>query len=53
MPLRIIIHPSEEGGYWAEVPDLPGCASQGDSIGELIQNVSEAIEGWLECEAAK
>jgi predicted RNase H-like HicB family nuclease len=37
----------EEGGYWAEVPAIPGCATQGDTFEELLQNVYEAVEGCL------
>jgi predicted RNase H-like HicB family nuclease len=51
MKLRAIVHdvpPEEGGGYWAEVPALPGCASQGDSWDELLANVMEAVEGWLQ-----
>ncbi|OGF67997.1 MAG: hypothetical protein A2Y62_21535 [Candidatus Fischerbacteria bacterium RBG_13_37_8] len=48
MKLKIIIHNAEEGGYWAEVPSLPGCATQGDTIEELIENVYEAVAGYLE-----
>lgn len=47
MKLKIIVHQAEEGGYWAEVPALPGCATQGDSFEELLQNLYEAIEGYL------
>jgi predicted RNase H-like HicB family nuclease len=47
MKLKVIVHEAEEGGFWAEVPDLPGCATQGETIDELVQNVREAIEGWL------
>jgi predicted RNase H-like HicB family nuclease len=47
MTVLIIVHDAEEGGYWAEVPDLPGCATQGDTIEELLANVREAVEGWL------
>lgn len=47
MKLKVVIHESEEGGYWAEVPALPGCATQGDTVEELIENLHEAIEGWL------
>lgn len=47
MKLKIIVHEAEEGGYWAEVPSLPGCATQGDSFEELLQNLYEAIEGYL------
>jgi predicted RNase H-like HicB family nuclease len=44
----IVIHQEPEGGFWAEVPALPGCYSQADSIEELIVNVREAIEGVIE-----
>lgn len=37
MKLKIIIHPAEEGGFWAEVPAIQGCATQGDTIEELLQ----------------
>jgi predicted RNase H-like HicB family nuclease len=47
MDLEVIIHEAEEGGYRAEVPLLPGCATQGDTFEELLQNLYEAIEGWL------
>lgn len=44
----VVIHEDHEGGYWAEVPALPGCYSQGDAIPELMANVREAITGVLE-----
>lgn len=47
MDYDLIIHEAEEGGYWCEVPELPGCFTQGDSIEELIINLKEAIEGYL------
>ena len=47
MKLKVIVHEAEEGGYWAEVPAIPGCASQGETIDELLRNVHEAIEGCL------
>ena len=47
MKIKIIIHEAEEGGYWAEVPAIPGCATQGDTFKELLQNLYEAIEGCL------
>jgi predicted RNase H-like HicB family nuclease len=47
MKLKVIIHPAEEGGFWAEVPAIQGCATQGDSIEELLKNVQEAIEACL------
>jgi predicted RNase H-like HicB family nuclease len=53
MKIKILVHEAEEGGFWAEVPALPGCASQGDNMGELVANVREAIEGWLAAEVAE
>jgi predicted RNase H-like HicB family nuclease len=47
MKLKAIIHEAEEGGYWAEVPSLPGCVTQGETMDELHANLREAIEGWL------
>ena len=47
MKLKVIIHEAEEGGYWAEVPSIPGCATQGDNMEELLQNLYEAVEGCL------
>ncbi|MEH1900933.1 MAG: type II toxin-antitoxin system HicB family antitoxin [Nostoc sp.] len=45
MKIRAIIHPAEEGGYWAEVPAFPGCITEGDTIEEVIANLKDAIEG--------
>jgi predicted RNase H-like HicB family nuclease len=47
MKLKVVIHQAEEGGYWAEVPAIPGCATQGESLPELIENVYDAVEGCL------
>ena len=47
MKFKIIIHNAEEGGYWGEVPAIPGCATQGETFEELLQNLYEAIEGCL------
>ena len=47
MKLKAIIHEAEEGGYWAEVPALPGCVTQAETLRELKENLHEAIEGWL------
>jgi predicted RNase H-like HicB family nuclease len=47
MKLKVVIHEAEEGGYWAEVPSIPGCATQGDSFEELLSNIYEAIKGCL------
>ncbi|MEH1929689.1 type II toxin-antitoxin system HicB family antitoxin [Nostoc sp.] len=48
MKIRAIIHPAQEGGYWAEVPALPGCITEGDTREEVMANLKDAIEGWLE-----
>ena len=47
MKLKVIIHEAEEGGYWGEVPAIPGCATQGDTFHELLSNLYEAVEGCL------
>lgn len=47
MKLKVIIHPSEEGGFWAEVPTIHGCATQGDTFEELLSNLYQAVEGCL------
>lgn len=47
MKLKVVVHEAEEGGYWAEVPSIPGCATQGDSFEELLANLYEAVEGCL------
>ncbi|OQX79430.1 MAG: HicB family protein [Bacteroidetes bacterium 4484_276] len=47
MKLKVIIHEAEEGGYWAEVPSIPGCVTQGSSFTELLTNLYEAVEGYL------
>ena len=47
MEISAIVHEAEEGGYWAEVPELPGCATQGESLEELAQNLVEAVAGCL------
>ena len=47
MKLKVVIHKAEEGGYWAEVPSIAGCATQGDTFEELLENIYEAIEGCL------
>ena len=46
MKIKVIVH-KEEGGYWAEVPAIPGCATQGDTFEELLENLYEAVEGCL------
>jgi predicted RNase H-like HicB family nuclease len=48
MKIKAIIHPAEEGGYWAEVTALSGCITEGDTMEELMNNLQDAIQGWLE-----
>lgn len=47
MEYKAIIHPAEESGYWAEVPEIPGCVTQGETLEELSANLAEAIAGCL------
>jgi predicted RNase H-like HicB family nuclease len=47
MKLKVIVHNAEEGGFWAEVPAIPGCHTQGDTWDELLRNIYEAIEACL------
>lgn len=46
MNFDVVLH-KEENGYWAEVPALKGCFSQGDTIEELKENIKEAIQAWF------
>ncbi|KAI4120530.1 MAG: hypothetical protein LQ347_007080 [Umbilicaria vellea] len=45
--LAAFVHSAEEGGYWAEVPALPGCLTQGETLDEVVENLNDAIRGWL------
>ncbi|OWY25129.1 type II toxin-antitoxin system HicB family antitoxin [Sphingobacteriales bacterium UPWRP_1] len=47
MKIKVIIHNAPEGGFWAEVPAIPGCATQGETFEDLLQNLYEAVEGCL------
>lgn len=53
MKLKVVVHEAEEGGYWAEVPAIPGCATQGETFEDLLENLYEAIEGCLSVEVEK
>ena len=53
MKIKVVVHEAEEGGYWAEVPAIPGCATQGETLEELMKNVHEAIEGCLSVEVGE
>jgi predicted RNase H-like HicB family nuclease len=48
MIIKAIVHQADEGGFWAEVPALPGCLTQGETKEEIQQNLLEAIELWFE-----
>jgi len=50
MKLKVVIREAEEGGFWAEVPAIPGCATQGDTFEDLLSNLYEAVEGCLSVE---
>jgi predicted RNase H-like HicB family nuclease len=52
MKVKVVVHKAEEGGYWAEVPAIPGCATQGDTFQELLANLYEAVEGCLSVDVA-
>ena len=47
MKLKVVIHKADEGGYWAEVPSIPGCVTQAENFESLIPNIYEAVEGCL------
>ena len=47
MTIQAVVHKAEEGGFWAEVPSIPGCATQGETMDELMVNLREAITGCL------
>ena len=47
MKIHVVLHPAEEGGYWVEVPALPGCVSEGDTYDDALANIREVAEGWF------
>ena len=47
MKIKVVVHEADEGGFWAEVPAIPGCATEGETMDELLANLHEAIEGCL------
>lgn len=53
MKIKVVVHEAEEGGCWAEVPAIPGCATQGETFEELLQNLYEAVEGCLSVDVEK
>ena len=52
MKTKVVVHEAQEGGFWAEVPAIPGCATQGDTMDELARNLREAIAGCLAMDIA-
>jgi len=48
LKLKVVLEPSDEGGYTVHVPSLPGCISEGETVDEAMKNVREAIELYLE-----
>jgi len=46
--LKVVLEPSDEGGYTVYVPSLPGCISEGETVEEALENIQEAIELYLE-----
>ena len=53
MKIQVVVHEAEEVGYWAEGPAIPGCATQGETFEELLQNLYEAVEGCLSVPAER
>jgi len=47
MKIKVVVHDAAEGGYWAEVPSIPGCATEGETFEELLANLYEAVEACL------
>jgi len=53
MKIKVVVHNADEGGYWAEVPAIPGCATQGETFEELLRNLYEAVEGCLSVDVSQ
>jgi predicted RNase H-like HicB family nuclease len=47
LKVKVMIHPAEEGGFWAQLPALPGCITEGDTREELLANLREALQAYL------
>jgi antitoxin HicB len=47
LPYKIVLHPSPEGGYAVEIPELPGCISQGDTVEEAMAMIEDAKRAWI------
>ncbi|MGB0344120.1 MAG: type II toxin-antitoxin system HicB family antitoxin [Coraliomargarita sp.] len=52
MKFKVVVHQADEGGYWGEVPSIPGCASQGETMEELKTNILDAIRACLSVEVS-
>jgi predicted RNase H-like HicB family nuclease len=50
MKIKVVVHEAEEGGYWAEVPAIPGCATKGETFEDLLHNLYEAVDGCFSVE---
>jgi predicted RNase H-like HicB family nuclease len=53
MKVKVVVHEAEEGGYWAEVPAIPGCATEGETFQEVLRNLYEAVEGCLSVDVSR
>jgi len=53
MKIKVVVHEAEEGGFWAEAPAIPGCATQGETFEELLTDLYEAVEGCLSVDVAE
>ena len=53
MKVKVVVHEADEGGYWAEVPAIPGCATEGETFQELLTNLYEAVEGCLSVDVSE
>ena len=53
MKIKVVVHEAEEGGFWAGVPAIPGCATQAETFEELLTNLYEAVEGCLSVDVAE
>ncbi|MCL6478101.1 MAG: type II toxin-antitoxin system HicB family antitoxin [Peptococcaceae bacterium] len=47
LPYRVVLHPSPEGGYAVEIPELPGCLSQGETAEEALEMIEDAKRCWI------
>jgi len=47
MKIKVLVNKDKKSGYWAEIPSLPGCFTQAETLEELVPNIYEAVEGYL------